>query len=1200
MAKKMRRTIAMILALAMCAPQMAIQSAANETAEQPQPVINITVDSSETSVTQNEDGGSTTTTETTKETEMENADGTMTTEKESSSEETTTDKNGDVVSEKESQSSESSTENSEGDVLENNKSEESKEVTYGENQQNIEKEWSESENKNPEPVENKVDENTTVTNTSESSSKTEGSESGVITNTPHADGSETVSGTYEGSESSESSSTETSSEVKTDVNQKNLSDVVDSPVTTPDPSASSSVTDVTPDNAKESDWEKGNLPNDEDIDWNRQGTEEGTPVEQQDKAKTEDLGTASPELDDPNVTLENMTPGGESVQATRGYTAEEMEKSIKAGEQPAIHDPSKEEEGYTYSYEFETDKYGHVTKVTVSRSKEIEESIKDMEQNGEIKVVDGNSTVDEGVFVEDPAMEALVKADPVEVPNEDGTVTKTYYQHVLDSNNNVVGYRKVVDTITVEAPTTTKENIEGKLEEELKDDLASIDTYDNEEKKWLELPDKNNLPAEVTDRDNGDGTFTTIKVTEIKATTDNEFTKAGDVVGYRVETQIYTKEGDYVRNESEEVYGTAFTETKTTTTDPNTLQTITTNTKTEREIDESLKKEFTRKVEANLTKELVSETTILSDDKIWQLLETENGPIFIYEGKMYKVEGTATLGNKFNVTNGDNVKLSGFDLDKSDLRIEGEEILGEDGTVKKVDNGHHTGSFLGEKGSYSTWTQVGFGQYSDFLAREGENATGSPHGMKQYMMKKGNETMYVYCIELGVTDTVDASYSYASDLYKNDQSVVPWTGAQGTVGQLGIVLMNGYNGTESGMGSLQAVKDLMIRQGYADEAALLTEGKALAGTQLALWNFARTSNRGFSNDPITYDDEIGKEPDADEKKIIYAVRDMLINLANDKNNFNANGSAIVNAIGPEHITGASIVLKSKEKDTNGEDVQDSKGNDIYNSDIIFGLDVSTSSINGDIVLKVTDENGRVIGNYRLAGQDDKSIYKGEFTRISPDSNGNYTLSNVKLAENVKVTLNLEGVQDLADGVYIFKNSGTQDFIGLSRQVNEFNLSVSMDFSVTEPVYEGRNEHKEEKRNDTITFTAQVERVDTLKSETQNHREEEINQETHQRAILATVTKVESLKEETKSLKVWDEFAEYTLVPINDEDGGEEDEEEKDPDDKPKKKPEELTTILDEEVPLSAGPRTGDPSLALALITLAAFSGAALMLKKDEE
>ena len=109
-----------------------------------------------------------------------------------------------------------------------------------------------------------------------------------------------------------------------------------------------------------------------------------------------------------------------------------------------------------------------------------------------------------------------------------------------------------------------------------------------------------------------------------------------------------------------------------------------------------------------------------------------------------------------------------------------------------------------------------------------------------------------------------------------------------------------------------------------------------------------------------------------------ALRDLLVTLANDAG---TNGSGAAQAITAEAITGSVIQVKDQVTDSNGNAQTDEKGNNLYNTNLSFTMEVSTSSINGDLVLEVSDANGRTIGKYRLAGDPGISIYDAFTTRI---------------------------------------------------------------------------------------------------------------------------------------------------------------------------------------------------------------------------
>ena len=120
-------------------------------------------------------------------------------------------------------------------------------------------------------------------------------------------------------------------------------------------------------------------------------------------------------------------------------------------------------------------------------------------------------------------------------------------------------------------------------------------------------------------------------------------------------------------------------------------------------------------------------------------------------------------------------------------------------------------------------------------------------------------------------------------------------------------------------------------------------------------------------------------------------------------------------------------------------VKNTAENDVYNTDVSFNLAVVPGE---DDSLIVRIYNGdEVVATRRLAGEDTEG-----YGLISPDSKGNYTIPDIQLAENVNITLKLEGTQLLQPGVYLYQSAGSQTFVGVSTGEARRNLDLEVKLS----------------------------------------------------------------------------------------------------------------------------------------------------------
>ena len=670
---------------------------------------------------------------------------------------------------------------------------------------------------------------------------------------------------------------------------------------------------------------------------------------------------------------------------------------------------------------------------------------------------------------------------------------------------------------------------------------------------YIQLPKKPE-PSTVTD---DAGETTEITVEEIRDSVTDV------VIGYKTTTRITNPDGTLKSRSSVSEYGTITTFTSTTARDPDTQQVTTVTESTVRGLQD------TQNYISVTSGTKDYNTTRLGQEDVYQLVETEGGLVFLYNGKMYAVEGTSTLKASTEVATGDTVKTGTFvtGSSDSDLRLYGEYLPNNSpGTVIDYYTGQLFASKYHDTKEDKTWTHIGYGLFSDFALKE---VNGNSHSAKQFMIQDGDEIRYVYCVELGAG--IAAGSSYGSTEYIDTTSgnaAHPWTGAEGTIGQIRSVALNGFWGTANGLGSLEAVKDLMRRNGLSTQADALTAGMALTATQVAIWEFGAKDGGKFGGDGynfVTWDDGRGAAPDEATWKTIVALRDLLVDLAKNPQK----GQAEV--IDAGDVTGGAITLKEKATDSSGTAKQEN-GRDVYNTDLSFTLDVSTSSINGNLIVKVLVD-GEEVGKARLAGEGDNSLFK--WGKIYPDANGTYTIKDVELAEGVKVDLNLSGTQHLDDGVYVFKGEGNmQDFVGLSKLEQEVDLTISMEFDVTEPDLPLKHTRKtwSEKKTDKEAYV----RTNNFSS-TRDGKETD-TKVTVTTKLYGTTEQTDVITQVTTTHRDWETYYSYTKT---DDDGGDGEKKDKDVD------------------PADA-PKTGDATALLALVSLFSAGGLVLLNRKKEE
>ena len=559
---------------------------------------------------------------------------------------------------------------------------------------------------------------------------------------------------------------------------------------------------------------------------------------------------------------------------------------------------------------------------------------------------------------------------------------------------------------------------------------------------------------------------------------------------------------------------------------------------------------------------------------------------------------------------------------------------------------------------------VGYGAYSEYNLFDDKTAydkDGYPiysstegdakgaHSMKQFAILGKNGISYGYCVELrkelkyfdgknvGNTDAandLNSNYVY-SQMGIEDMIgkpiTIPLKGGQDALMPLNSIVSNGYMGTTSGVGSLNAVKNLLKQNGVSDTIInSLTEGQALAATQAAIWKYGNNSTVTFESlkgylvqyyadskpNGIVEHQQGNAQKNALEEDYanIEAVYNVLCKLATA-----AGGADMPSVVTKDDVKGATIVLKEEvvitANDTSvSEAVKNAvknTDNKVYNTDLSFTLAVSNSSFNGDLVVYVyaNNDTDHPVAVKRIAGSG------GDLLAGERDAQGNttYTINDVKLAENVNVTIKLDGTQYLTGGVYVYSCDNSQNFIGgLNSLKQKFEMEVDLSFSVTDPAA-------------TTITTDTVQTIDTYKAyrtDTKTDTRGEVKYDrlgagdlreevttTVNTKVYATVTVTETTEQNTSAEVEW--WNTNTVYPSGGGGGGgggttgggggggttgggeffigDEDV--------------PLVEMIDEEVPLAEVPATGDNFAMWAMVSLMSgvgLIGLSLFGKKREE
>ena len=247
------------------------------------------------------------------------------------------------------------------------------------------------------------------------------------------------------------------------------------------------------------------------------------------------------------------------------------------------------------------------------------------------------------------------------------------------------------------------------------------------------------------------------------------------------------------------------------------------------------------------------------------------------------------------------------------------------------------------------------------------------------------------------------------------------------------------------LGSMEAIRANLKAAGESvtgmtdAQIDALTEGEAQAATQMAIWKYGN----GYENAVLSYGGRERGTADEGEAERVEKMAKYLMGLY-DK------GEETDVITRDNFIKELDFVVGDKATGDNGEaltdNTDDDDTNDVYNVSLKFAL-VVTPGENDDLVVKVVDANNTVVTSAKIGGKDG----------LTPDEEGNYTLSGMKLAENsdIDFDLKLEGVQYLEQGVYIYSAvdgyENSQTFVGIAegKKTVDVGASIDLTFNVEE-------------------------------------------------------------------------------------------------------------------------------------------------------
>lgn len=373
-----------------------------------------------------------------------------------------------------------------------------------------------------------------------------------------------------------------------------------------------------------------------------------------------------------------------------------------------------------------------------------------------------------------------------------------------------------------------------------------------------------------------------------------------------------------------------------------------------------------------------------------------------------------------------------------------------------------------ENGQYFQWLGH-FGLYSLIYIRDGEGDIVPAYQFE--ITGKDGKKYYAYCADLNVYAQEGSHYNMQrledTDYIKNKDKIRS-------------IVLKGYWGVKNesddlnnpSPGSFAAFKKILLDNHALteEESNNLTHGMALLATQAAIWRYGN-SGESMLGDKLEFPWGL-EEPKA---SIINKTYKYLVGMEGTP-------ASASNTILKKDDFAKMVDLTVKEK------LDDDK----YNTDVKIAMAVEFDDETSDLKLYITAD-GQRIDEFRLAG----ALQEGE-KKATKNPDGSFTLSGLHLRANTRFNINLKGVQNLKDGVYIFScDKGpngypAQTLIGAGDSKEDIDLNVDLEFNVKEKVNYASLESENEATTlewETLYYTYKEASHDDHTDDTEEDKEE---------------------------------------------------------------------------------------------------------------
>jgi len=573
--------------------------------------------------------------------------------------------------------------------------------------------------------------NTTVTENNTVVTDVSGSESATDNiSSDKATGVQTYSGDVTGSETTTITDTTTTTTTTTDVLQ---SDVTTGPETT------------IKDKVEEEDW--GDLQENGEGQWQSTGTE-GTGYQQDGNKTTTNHGTTSVDVDDDPLKKNDVTLQMDAPTGNQTSTTDQQELFISIEDALAndisYQDNQVLEDGSVVKLKY--DAGNNVIGYTITKHTPTG-STNNTQPNAGTSGAPVKAGQEVKTYIK-PAGYIPVKDEPI-VDNKGNQIGTKTIEEILDAGNNVIGY-----TITETIVTTP-----GNLPAESTDDL-------DVPKPIRTLPERPVAPAPVT----VGGLTTTVVVEDI--------VENGETVGFKTTKTVTDEGGNEVSSESESIYGTVTSYRSTLTKTPERDEVTTTTVTT---VYGTL---TTQNYTVTTPGTTVNTNTRDVTREIYDLVETEEGLYFLFEGRMYKVQA---------ITGADQTYQHGsVEMETLEPNIDSLEPGTKDGTVSSTtllrnpENFNLSESMAGIADGYEL-EYVGYGLETAIMVNKNYMTGAGDVLTHQFKLKdRDGNYHYVLCADLGTNAVRGADYNMtnvgSANYYVRD----------GAAEKIEVIAINGY------------------------------------------------------------------------------------------------------------------------------------------------------------------------------------------------------------------------------------------------------------------------------------------------------------------------------------------------------------------------------------------------------------------------